>query len=100
MARHQPITTRSRRKSRLKFQTQSRRKPGPTDQEVQGLKGGSRLSPGLRFVGFYFAPFVSSWLNRRHQTKGGAVMARIRHIALTTKEPAKVAEFYKSAFGL
>src|ERR1700681_181847 len=27
-------------------------------------------------------------------------MARIRHIALTTKEPAKVAEFYKSAFGL
>jgi lactoylglutathione lyase len=28
------------------------------------------------------------------------MMARIRHIALTTKEPAKVAEFYKSAFGL
>ena len=27
-------------------------------------------------------------------------MARIRHIALTTKEPAKVAEFYKAAFGL
>src|SRR5260370_3187794 len=27
-------------------------------------------------------------------------MARIRHIALTTREPAKVAEFYKSAFGL
>ena len=27
-------------------------------------------------------------------------MARIRHIAMTTKEPAKVAEFYKSAFGL
>ena len=27
-------------------------------------------------------------------------MARIRHIALTTKEPAKVAEFYKEAFGL
>ena len=27
-------------------------------------------------------------------------MARIRHIALTTKEPASVAEFYKSAFGL
>ena len=27
-------------------------------------------------------------------------MARIKHIALTTKEPAKVAEFYKSAFGL
>ena len=27
-------------------------------------------------------------------------MARIRHIALTTKEPATVAEFYKSAFGL
>ena len=25
-------------------------------------------------------------------------MARIKHIALTTKEPAKVAEFYKSAF--
>ncbi|TMK06749.1 MAG: VOC family protein [Alphaproteobacteria bacterium] len=28
------------------------------------------------------------------------IMARIKHIALTTKEPAKVAEFYKSAFGL
>ena len=27
-------------------------------------------------------------------------MARIKHIALTTKEPAKVAEFYKTAFGL
>jgi catechol 2,3-dioxygenase-like lactoylglutathione lyase family enzyme len=27
-------------------------------------------------------------------------MARIKHIALTTKEPGKVAEFYKSAFGL
>ena len=27
-------------------------------------------------------------------------MARIRHIAMTTKEPAKVAEFYKAAFGL
>ncbi|HZT88748.1 MAG TPA: VOC family protein [Stellaceae bacterium] len=27
-------------------------------------------------------------------------MARIRHIALTTKEPAKVAGFYKEAFGL
>ena len=27
-------------------------------------------------------------------------MARIMHIALTTKEPAKVAEFYKAAFGL
>src|ERR1051326_1158 len=27
-------------------------------------------------------------------------MARIKHIALTTKEPLKVAEFYKSAFGL
>jgi catechol 2,3-dioxygenase-like lactoylglutathione lyase family enzyme len=27
-------------------------------------------------------------------------MARIKHIALTTQEPAKVAEFYKSAFGL
>ena len=27
-------------------------------------------------------------------------MARIKHIALTTKEPATVAEFYKSAFGL
>jgi catechol 2,3-dioxygenase-like lactoylglutathione lyase family enzyme len=27
-------------------------------------------------------------------------MARIRHIALTTKEPGKVAEFYKAAFGL
>ena len=27
-------------------------------------------------------------------------MARIRHIALTTKNPADVAEFYKSAFGL
>jgi catechol 2,3-dioxygenase-like lactoylglutathione lyase family enzyme len=30
----------------------------------------------------------------------GAIMARIKHIALTTKDPAKVAEFYKSAFGL
>ena len=27
-------------------------------------------------------------------------MARIKHIALTTKDPAQVAEFYKSAFGL
>ena len=27
-------------------------------------------------------------------------MARIRHIALTTKDPAGVAEFYKTAFGL
>ena len=27
-------------------------------------------------------------------------MARIKHIALTTAEPAKVAEFYKAAFGL
>ena len=27
-------------------------------------------------------------------------MARIKHIALTTAEPAKAAEFYKSAFGL
>ena len=27
-------------------------------------------------------------------------MARIKHIALTTKDPANVAEFYKSAFGL
>jgi len=27
-------------------------------------------------------------------------MARIRHIALTTKDPAKTAHFYKEAFGL
>jgi catechol 2,3-dioxygenase-like lactoylglutathione lyase family enzyme len=27
-------------------------------------------------------------------------MTRIRHIALITKEPAKVAEFYKQTFGL
>jgi catechol 2,3-dioxygenase-like lactoylglutathione lyase family enzyme len=27
-------------------------------------------------------------------------MARIKHIALTTAEPAKAAEFYKAAFGL
>src|SRR5690242_5814875 len=27
-------------------------------------------------------------------------MARIKHIALTTKNPADVAEFYKAAFGL
>ena len=27
-------------------------------------------------------------------------MARIKHIALTTKDPAKVAGFYKEAFGL
>ena len=27
-------------------------------------------------------------------------MARIKHIALTTKDPAKVADFYKEAFGL
>ncbi len=27
-------------------------------------------------------------------------MARIKHIAITTKEPVKTAEFYKSAFGL
>jgi len=27
-------------------------------------------------------------------------MARIRHIALTTKEPARTAAFYKEAFGL
>ena len=27
-------------------------------------------------------------------------MARIKHIALTTKDPANVAEFYKAAFGL
>jgi catechol 2,3-dioxygenase-like lactoylglutathione lyase family enzyme len=27
-------------------------------------------------------------------------MARIKHIALTTKEPDKVADFYKAAFGL
>jgi catechol-2,3-dioxygenase len=27
-------------------------------------------------------------------------MAKIKHIALTTKEPTKVAEFYKQAFGL
>ncbi len=27
-------------------------------------------------------------------------MARIKHIALTTREPAKVAEFYKTAFDL
>ena len=27
-------------------------------------------------------------------------MARIKHIALTTKDPAKTAEFYKAAFGL
>ena len=27
-------------------------------------------------------------------------MPRIKHIALTTKEPAKMAAFYKEAFGL
>ena len=27
-------------------------------------------------------------------------MPRIKHIALTTKDPAKVAAFYKEAFGL
>jgi catechol 2,3-dioxygenase-like lactoylglutathione lyase family enzyme len=27
-------------------------------------------------------------------------MPRIKHIALTTKEPAKVADFYKEAFGM
>ena len=27
-------------------------------------------------------------------------MAKIRHIALTTKDPVKVAEFYKEAFGM
>src|ERR687890_1811641 len=32
--------------------------------------------------------------------EGGTTMARIRHIALTTKEPVNVAEFYKEAFGL
>src|SRR6266481_2321108 len=37
---------------------------------------------------------------RCDRSKGRKPMARIKHIALTTKEPAKVAEFYKSAFGL
>src|SRR6266702_2735206 len=37
---------------------------------------------------------------RCDRSKGRKTMARIKHIALTTKEPAKVAEFYKSAFGL
>src|SRR5215831_15105606 len=32
--------------------------------------------------------------------KGGKAMPRIKHIALTTKEPAKVADFYKNAFGM
>src|SRR6266545_5451090 len=32
--------------------------------------------------------------------KGGDVMTRIKHIALTTKDPDKVAAFYKEAFGM
>ena len=43
---------------------------------------------------------VPLWLNRFQVPGREKFMARIRHIALTTKEPAKVAEFYKSAFGL
>ena len=34
--------------------------------------------------------------NRREEQS----MARIKHIALTTKDPAGVASFYKEAFGL
>src|SRR5262249_5792107 len=48
---------------------------------IELLNDGPRLSPGLRSLG------------RKD-------MARIKHIALTTREPAKVAQFYKSAFGL
>jgi len=32
--------------------------------------------------------------------RGGNVMARIKHIALTTKDPDKVAAFYKEGLGL
>jgi catechol 2,3-dioxygenase-like lactoylglutathione lyase family enzyme len=32
--------------------------------------------------------------------RGGKAMPRIKHIALTTKEPGKVAAFYKDAFGM
>src|SRR5215472_10273680 len=42
-------------------------------------------------------------LERAHadlNARGGKVMPRIKHIALTTKEPAKVAAFYKDAFGM
>src|SRR5258708_16209640 len=42
---------------------------------------------------------VPLWLNRCRRWKE-EFMARIKHIALTTKEPAKVADFYKAAFGL
>src|SRR5205085_1355444 len=43
------------------------------------------------------------WCRHRHlahRLGRHRLMARIKHIALTTKEPAKVAEFYKTAFGL
>src|SRR5713101_2863404 len=43
---------------------------------------------------------ASSSTSRTPAGKGPTDMARIKHIALTTKEPAKVAEFYKAAFGL
>src|SRR5207302_7629432 len=44
--------------------------------------------------------FKAPNLTHCDHSKGRNTMARIKHIALTTKEPAKVAELYKSAFGL
>src|SRR5207245_8659518 len=35
-----------------------------------------------------------------HATRGRRRMARIKHIALVTDDPAKTAEFYKKQFGL
>src|ERR1700756_5215842 len=49
------------------------------------------------------APALAGRSERAHadwpQTRRAA-MPRIKHIALTTKEPAKVAAFYKDAFGM
>src|SRR5258707_3339892 len=47
----------------------------------------------------FSVPSVPLWLNRCRRWRE-EFMARIKHIALTTKEPAKVADFYKAAFGL
>src|SRR5580658_8727560 len=38
--------------------------------------------------------------DHRDRSREEISMARIRHIALTTKDPAKTALFYKDAFGL
>src|SRR5947209_2659386 len=59
-----------------------------------------RLRVTPRLTMYHNGPKVGARAPRPANREGGDDMARIKHIALSTDDPAKTADFYKQVFGL